>query len=177
MALTVTPGGASDDALLTLAAWKTYAAAQGWTYSGVYTDAQIEASIRRGTVYVEGLGAPSRSGGVRWPGERATSTQRRVWPRTGATYLDGTVIASDVIPGQVGDAVAEAAWYDLNNAGKLQGSVVSGLKSAGAGPARVEFMEGASADDMRSRLAVVSDLLADILRPASFRGDTFALVV
>lgn len=168
MALTVTPGGASDDALLSLAAFQAYCDARGYDYSSFSTTAQ-EQSIRKGTVWVEGVGGPTERLPTRWPGAKTSSTQRREWPRTGAAYVDGTSISSTVVPAQVEDAVAEAAWYDLNNAGELfavlaPSDVVKSESVGGAG-VRVEYRDGADVQAGRKMLTVVRDLLAPVLVP------------
>ena len=60
MTLTVTPGGASDDALLTLAAFKSYADARNWDYSSFDDETAIEPAIRVGTVFVGRRRRPDR---------------------------------------------------------------------------------------------------------------------
>lgn len=170
MALTVTPGGASDDALVSLADFQAYCTARGYAL-GDYTDTQQEQAIRRATVWVEGLGAPKASGFQRWPGARAAATQRRLWPRAGATYRDGTAIPSGVIPAPIEEAVSEAAFFDLGNTGQLHANFTPAeiVSRAKAGPAEVTY-EGAT-DERAARLmlSAVQDLLADILLPESYR--------
>lgn len=167
MVLAVTPGGANDDALLTLAAFKAYADARGMDYSGSI-DTEVEQAIRRATTWVEGLGGPTARLATRWPGIRADPDQRRVWPRSGAAYIDGTGIASDIIPAPVEEAVAEAAFYDLINPGVLHSKITPGdaIKSASAGPAKVEYFgPGDDAMNLRPMLTAVTDLLAGLLTP------------
>lgn len=169
MTLTVTPGGASDDALVTLAAFKAYADARGWDYSAMNDTADLEPAIRRGTVWVEGMGGPTDRLPKRWPGVKASATQRREWPRSGAVYTDGTAISSTVIPPQVEDAVCEAAWFDLNNAGELFATVTpSGVvksESVGSAGVKVEYRDGGDVQAARVMLTSVRDLLAPILIP------------
>jgi len=167
VALTVTPGGASDDALGTLAAFKAYHDARGNDYSA-YSDTAIEQSIRRGTVWVEGLGARTKGRvGSRWPGARASATQRREWPRSGALRVDGTAIASSTIPAEVEEAVFEAAFYDLGNSGLLHATVTPAeiATSEAVGPIKVSYATAEQHHAARVMLTVVDDLLSSILIP------------
>jgi hypothetical protein len=169
MALTVTPGGASDDALLSLAAFKAYADARNWDYSGFDDATEIEPAIRIGTVFVEGVGGPTADLPSRWPGTKASATQRRLWPRAGATDVDGLAIGSTTIPAPVEDAVAEAAWYELNNPGVLHAKITPSevVKQEKVGPLSVTYQDGSTgtAWDYRPMLTVIADLLAAILIP------------
>jgi len=167
MTLTVTPGGASDDSLVTLAVFQAYCAARGHDLAD-YTDTQQEQSIRRGTVWVEGLGARTRGKiGNRWPGQRTTSTQRREWPRSGAVRVDGTAIPGATIPADVADAVCEAAFYDLTNAGLLHQTVTPAeiVTSEAVGPLKVSYATPEQHHAARVMLTVVDDLLQSILIP------------
>ena len=169
MALTVTPGGASDDALATLAEFKAYADARGWDYSAMDDTTDLEPAIRRGTVWVEGVGGPTERLPKRWPGGKASATQRREWPRSGAVYTDGSAISSTVIPAQVVDAVCEAAWFDINNAGQLFATVTpSGVvksESVGSAGVKAEYRDGGDVQAARVMLTSVRDLLAPVLIP------------
>ena len=169
MTLTVTPGGASDDALVSLADFKTYADARGFDYSAMDDTTDIEPAIRRGTVWVEGVGGPSDRLPKRWPGVRAAATQRREWPRSGAAFTDGTAISASVVPAQVADAVCEAAWFDLNNAGQLFATItptdVVKSESVGGAGVKVEYRDGGDVQAARVMLTSVRDLLASILIP------------
>lgn len=165
MALTVTPSGPADDSLVTLAYFTAYCAARGYTLGG--NTASQEAHCRAGTVFVEGLGGPTARMVTRWPGVRSVPTQRRAWPRTVACLTDGTPIDPATIPLQIQDAVCEAAWAEHQKPGSLGAALTlaQSLKSAGAGPAKVEFFGGESVDAMRPTLTAVMDLLADMLIP------------
>jgi hypothetical protein len=167
MALTVTPGGASDDAMLTLSGFKAYADARNWDYSGFDDTTAIEPAIRVGTVFVEGVGGPTAGLSSRWPGKKASASQRRIWPRTGAKDVDGLAIDADTIPASVEGAVAEAAWYELNNAGTLHAQINPSevVKQEKVGPLSVTYQDGSTgtAWDYRPMLTVINDLLAPIL--------------
>lgn len=166
MALTVTPGGASDDALITLADFQSYCASMGHDLTD-YTDTQQEQAIRGGTIWVEGVGAISDRLPTRWPGVKASATQRRVWPRAGATEVDGTAIAVDTIPAAVQEAVAEAAFYDLGNPGVLHAQITpaEAIKQEKIGPLSTTYHDPQAAGDLRAMLTVVDDLLSAILIP------------
>jgi hypothetical protein len=166
MALTVTPGGAADDSLLTLADFETYCTAYGHDVSS-YTDAAKEVALRRGTLWVEGIGARGATRTYRWPGTRATSTQARAHPRTGALRPDGTSLSSTVIWPEVGYAVAEVAVYDLANPTALFTVVTPAAirKHVKVGEIEVEYFKSQRWEDARPMLTAVSDLLSDILIP------------
>lgn len=166
MALTVTPGGASDDALVTLAAFQTYCAARGY-YLDSYVDTEQEQSIRKATVWVEGIGGRTERLATRWPGKKASATQRRTWPRSGAKDVDGLAIDDATIPAAIEDAVCEAAFYDLGNPGVLHAVVTPTevVKQEKVGPLSVTYADGKTSDDARPMLTVVKDLLAGILIP------------
>lgn len=169
MTLTVTPGGASDDALLTLAAFKSYADARNWDYSSFDDETAIEPAIRVGTVFVEGVGGPTADLSTQWPGKKASASQRRLWPRSGAKDVDGLAINDATIPAAVADAVAEAAWYEINNPGTLHSQITPSevIKQEKVGPLSVTYQDGSTgtAWDYRPMLTVISDLLAAILIP------------
>lgn len=165
MALTVTPGGVADDSLATLAQLAAYASSRGYTLAG--DSAAQEASLRVGTVFVEGLGGPTARLATRWPGVRTSSAQRRAWPRTGATLTDGTALDPATIPPMIADAVCEAAYREGAAPGLLTKTInlARMVKSAGAGPAKVEFFGGDDVGDMRDTLTAVMDLLSEVLAP------------
>lgn len=184
MALVVTPGGAVDDSLATLAELAAYAAAFGHDISA-FSEAEKEVSLRRMTLWVEGLGSRSQTNQYAWPGRRATATQARVFPRIGATLADGTAVDDETIPRAVVYAVCEAAVYDLNNPGKLTGATIrpsDNVKKEEIGDLKFEYFEPSSWTDNRTLLTTVQDLLSEILVPerkgcqslmfAAGRGDT-----
>lgn len=166
MTLTVTPGGASDDALVSLTDFQSYCDARGHDYSPYSTDQQ-EQAIRRATVWIEGVGGPTQDLPKRWPGRRASATQRRQWPRTGAKDVDGLMIPDDAIPAAIQDAVCETAFYDLENPDVLHSQVTPTdvVKQEKIGPISVTYADGSKPADFRPMLTVVNDLLASILIP------------
>lgn len=177
MPLVVEDGtGLSDaDALVSLADFQSYCSNRGYDLTGFSNDVQ-ERSIRLATTFIEGLGRRLRDNGSRWPGYRTVATQRRIWPRTDACYQDGTSIAVDVVPAAVAEAVSEAAVYDLNDPGMLNGTLNLSevVSSAGAGPAKVTFRDAKNEKEARTMLFAVQDLLADILLPEEQSQAVFA---
>lgn len=171
MSLTVTPGGASDDALVTLAAFQAYCGDRGFDLA--FIDVEQEQAIRRATVWVEAMGRPTGYLATRWPGAKASAAQRRAWPRAGATYTDGTAIPGDEIPPAVQDAVCEVAFFDLSNPGQLNAAVTpSGViksESVGNAGVKVEYQDGADMHAARVMVVAAYDLLSGILKP-DFRG-------
>lgn len=178
MPLTVTPGGAADDSLITLAFFQTHCANMGYDLAA-YTDTQQEIAIRKGTVYVEGLGVAVGRISSRWPGQISDGAQRRIWPRTNATFVDGVSISSDVIPAQVTEAVAEASFYELGNAGTLSAlinlSKVAQKQSVGGSGLSVTYADSVEYRDARPMLLNVMDLLSGILVP-DVEGPFFAFM-
>lgn len=175
MALTVTPGGPADDSFVTLAYFTAYCASRGYVLGGNATSQ--EAHCRVGTVFVEGLGGPTERLATRFPGVRASATQRRAWPRAGAILTDGTAIDAATIPLQIQDATCEAAWADHQKPGSLGAALTlaRAIKSAGAGPAKVEFFGGESIEALRPTVTAVMDLLADLLVP-DLTGPRFTIM-
>lgn len=168
MVLTVTPGGASDDALVDLADFQAYCSARGYDLDS-YSDADQEQAIRRATVWVEGVGGPTTDLPSRWPGKKASAAQRRLWPRSGAKDVDGLAIDDDTIPAPIEDAVCEAAFYDLGNPGVLHSQITPSevVKQEKVGPISTTYQDGSTgtAADYRPMLTVVNDLLSAILIP------------
>lgn len=169
MALTVTPGGASDDSLVTLATFQAYCDDHGYSLDD-YDDTEQEQSARRATAFIEGVGGQTDTLPLRWPGKRASATQRRIWPRSGARFADGVAIDSTTIPAAVQEAVCEAIYYDLTNPGILHATIVPTdvikSESVSVSGVKVEYRDGLSnLNAARTMLTVVYDLLSDILVP------------
>jgi hypothetical protein len=91
---------------------------------------------------------------------------------------DGTAIDAASIPLQVQDAVCEAAWADHKKPNSLSGALTlaQALKSAGAGPAKVEFFGAADIASMRPTITACMDLLAEVLIP-DMQGPYFGMMV
>jgi len=67
------------------------------------TEAEQEAAMREGALYVD------QTHGPQLPGERVTGAQAREWPREGASYTDGKEIGGDEVPPDYIHATFEAA--------------------------------------------------------------------
>lgn len=97
-------------------ACQAYWASKG--YSGVPTDALLEAA----SVFVDGLGWRMTAHGVpvnRFPGQPASATQERSWPRTGATDAYGNAFDAGAVPLAIEHATYEAAHYESTKSGAL----------------------------------------------------------
>lgn len=171
MAVTVTPGGASDDSMLSLADLETHCTDFGHDISS-YTDPQKEQSLRRMTLMVAGLGTRSATRTLAWPGARATATQAQPWPRTGAYRADGTAIDDETIPREIEMAIAEAVFYDLENPGVLQAAITSPTQSAvtkkKVGDIEIEYAQprdGVAWEMNRPILPIIYDILSGLLIP------------
>lgn len=168
MSLTITPGGASDDAYISLAAYKAYCDARGYSYPA--DDDTIERGIRRATQWVD------NTYGQRFIGCAATVTQALEWPRSYALYR-GAYLDDETIPTQIEQATAEAAKREIATPGTLSPDRKRGgkIKRVKAGSAEVEFADGATADTLYT---IVDGLLRDLagsagssLAGASVRGN------
>lgn len=100
MTLDTTIGGASADSYATLAEYKAYAAAMGWTLDVV--DATNEAYLRRAAMVNDAA--------YIWKGRRASSTQALQWPRDIGEYIDGFLVSDDDIPTPIKKAQMEMAY-------------------------------------------------------------------
>lgn len=148
MALDTTIGGASSDSYATLAEYQAYGAAMGWTLSG--DDSTDEQHLRRAALYIDR--------NYSFPGYQQYQTQALAWPRITSLYVDGWPVDPDIIPQDIKDAQCELAYLikgGLDPFATLEGVI----KSAGAGPARVEFLGGSG----RPRLVAVEGLLGPYL--------------
>lgn len=121
-----------------------YAASRGktaWTGS-VATDAVKDAAVRRGT------DAIAAAYNHRWNVE----------------------FEPDDVPEEVRYAIAEAAIRELTNPGSMQPDRARGgkIKAVGAGSARVEFMDGASAE---TTFTVIEGLLSGLVTRAGATVD------
>lgn len=70
-------------------------------------DADIEASLREATMYLDGVYLNA------WPGSKLTQDQALSWPRIDADS-EGWYIATDIIPQELKDATAELVLLSIN---------------------------------------------------------------
>ena len=119
--------------------------------------AKLEVYLRQGTLLL-GYYAD------RWPGQRATGTQRLDWPRVNAVYLDKSPIDSATVPGIIKDANCEAALHAIANPTQIR-SVVSGqtIKSVDAKGVKVEYFATAEGQVARATFTALDDLLSRLL--------------
>lgn len=158
MALTVTPGGASDDSYITLAAAKAYWDSVGYDYSGS-TDDEIEQALRRATQWIDGVY------GQRFIGTPATVTQALEWPRADAEWR-GEEIDNTIIPTKVANATAEAARREIATPGSLSPDLKRGgyIRRVAAGSAEVEFAPNAPA---QTTFSIIDGILAGLVSSAA----------
>jgi hypothetical protein len=184
-------GLANAESYLSVEDANAYHAARGnaaWTAEG---DNNPEAALRRATAYLDGR---YRN---RWRGWRTHGrAQALEWPRQyvyaygpndddiygyardfayGAPYSD-TAIASNEIPRELKDAVAEAALREIIEPGILTPDITltGRVKSETVGPISTTYADvpyGSAAS--RPIITMIDDLLANLLRPS---GSTVALV-
>lgn len=99
-----------------------------------------------------------------WTGAPATTTQKLAWPRTGMYDANGNAIASNVIPQDLKDALAELAGALGTSDSTLDNDViVQGLSSVKAGSVSLTFK------DMIEK-HVIPDMVMNLM-PASWFTD------
>ena len=160
MTLTVETGAvvSGADSLISLAYWKTYAAAQGWSYTDGTDDVAIEQAIRRASRYV--------SDEFSFKGSTVNADQVFSWPRFGVFDEDGWSVDSDDIPARVERAVAEAAWREFAIADSLRPDVTLSdrVKSERVGPLSTTYADlPTSPSASRPDVKVVRDMLKGLL--------------
>lgn len=152
MTLTVEDGTivANADSYVSLAVYQAYGSARGWTLRD--TDADDEVDLRRAFDAINRL--------WEYKGEEVDLlNQVGKFPRYIIKNRWEYVTPANDIPAKVKDAQCELAY--LVKGGLDPFATVDGvIKSAGAGPARVEFMGGASTP----RLVAIEGLLAPYMR-------------
>lgn len=89
------------------------------------------------------------------------------WPRTGV-YLDGFLLPSDTVPGQIVNAEYEAALaIDAGN--DPAGTMTSGVKREKAGPVEIEYTDSGTSATINRRLdALLRPFLAGGAGGATF---------
>lgn len=148
MALTATIGGTASDTYATLAEYQAYATAQGWTLGA--DDAADEVNLRRAANYIDRESE--------FIGLQQYQFQSRSWPRLVRQLVDDWPIDPDTIPQDIKDAQMELAF--LIQGGLDPFATIEGvIKSAGAGPARVEFLGGSG----RPQIVAINSLLRPYL--------------
>lgn len=172
MALTITPGGATDDAYYSLSGVQAYWDAVGYDYiTDGYTTAQQENAIRRATQWIDG------EFGDDFQGTRTgLRTQALMWPRTGHVDYEGNTVSSDEIPVEIEKATAEAAWRELVVPDSLTPDFVRGdqNKIERVAVIMVEKRLAESVSDVKPILTVVNGILFPLLGQAvSTNGTKF----
>jgi hypothetical protein len=87
---------------------------------------------------------------VEWAGYKTVPTSGLRWPRCGVYDRDGILIAEDVLPEQLLNAVAQIAVFLINNeaasSGGQSSNLPEGIKRVKADVVELEFFESGSAD-------------------------------
>ena len=165
MALIVEDGrGLLDaDSFITLDYGRTYWTSRGYEFS-TCTELQQEAAVRRATHYL--------SESFRWKGLRrydrndSHGYQALAWPRYGVYDREGAYVEDDVIPRELMQATAEAAWYEMNDPEGLQPAYVAHdrVRMEKAGPVAITYdTSRQDAWGARPVLLSVLDLISEFL--------------
>jgi hypothetical protein len=163
MALTVENGTglANADALVSLAAFKSYCDALGLSYAA-YTDTQLEQAIRRASLYL--------TNGFRWKGypvkPRGAGNQALSWPRYDVTDEYGYSVDYASVPAEVANAACEIALREAETPGIMTPDYTPGerVKSERIGPVSFEYdMSVAGAESTRPVLLKVTDMIGKFL--------------
>lgn len=140
MTIIVEDGTAKSDAesYASVANADAYWTARNVTAWGTATTAAKEAALREATLYLEG--------NYRWIGTRTWTTQALSWPRVIREGIDlnGKVLTSLMVPGELLKACCELAYEVISNGSLLPSMDRGGLvKSESVGPLAVVYMDGA----------------------------------
>lgn len=163
-AIDATVGGVSANSYITVAEGDAFAAdvlgTVAWT--AATDDNQIRAL----------LAATARLDELQWIGERAATTQRLAWPRTGAECGEKSY-ADDVIPAEVKRGTFELANLLLTDVtvdpfstvAQVTGELVPGISNQalkavnlGNGALSLDFKDASSAPSVRNALNVLPSL-------------------
>jgi hypothetical protein len=122
-----------------------YAAARGVTLAtGDKTAALVRASMALDALYA-----------LRFPGEKTDYTQDRQWPRTGATWPDGTPISGT--PDQILQATSELAIQELISPGSMTPIVTPGkVKKRARVEGAVDVTYAVDSDVVESQMPVLT---------------------
>ncbi len=152
VSLDATVGGAASNAYLTVAEAQAYydtrLPVSGWDDADdqsvlvMMATRTLDASARPFKTLVPAQGGVPAYYRIRrqWTGSPATTTQKLAWPRTGMYDSNGNLIASDVIPDELKEAVAEfAGQLGLGDRTLDNDVIIQGLTSLRAGSVSLGF--------------------------------------
>lgn len=163
MVLTVTPGSASADSYADTTAAAAYALANGLLFSGETT--ALEAALRRGTAWVDGMFR------ARFPGQRQNGrSQALEWPRKDAYDNEGELVAVSAIPDEIVRATIEASVRELASPNSLSPDVTMGGAKVLTAVDVIKWEvvnRPTKADDYKPTLTVVEGILAPLIGPES----------
>lgn len=131
-----------------------------WTSVSSSPDQGKSAALIRGTAAID---AKYRA---RFPGAKVGGRDQGIqWPRTGAYDADGNEIASDEIPQEYKDAIAEAALRELVEPGSMMPDLERGgdIRSLKAGSVAIEYGGAAPAT---TTFSIIDGILAPLLGSA-----------
>jgi hypothetical protein len=130
MTIDATVGGADANSFATLAEFTAYAALRGWTLET--TDALNEINMLRA---MDALTRKYTSTGY-----KTTEAQALPYPRVTDVYIDGYVVATDIVPQQWKDAEFEMAYLIQGGADPLATVELGAVKvsKVKAGPVESE---------------------------------------
>ncbi len=101
-----------------------------------------------------------------WSGSPSTTTQKLAWPRTGMTDGNGNAIATNVIPQDLKDAVAELAMQLITADRTLDNDVsAQGISSLRVGSIALTFKDQIEAN-------VIPDAVWNLLVPSWVEDET-----
>lgn len=161
MALTV-EDGTGGDTMLSVADFETYCESINYDLSG-FDDTQEEAALRIASTYVTNV--------FQFQGERiGMRVQIQAWPRYNVSTDEGWPVENNVVPREVQWAVAEVAFYELNNPGALNPAVTltDRVTRESVGPIAVEYANmGQDVFAARPTLLKVGEILGPLLSKTS----------
>ncbi len=169
MALTTTPGAANADAYVSLAAFKTWAAARGLDLAA-YADADLEAAIRRATVYLDRAYAGEFDG---YPVNGRA--QALAFPMVGLVDCFGYGVPSETIPREVEEATCEGAAREVAKPGALMPDVKAGggiIQRVKSGDVEVEYASGGEA---YPKFPAIDAALTFLRRSAALASDPYSV--
>jgi hypothetical protein len=160
---------------LTIADWKTYAAARGQSAVAAATDPDLEAALTRGTASTNGRY------GDQFPGAKTGGrAQVEPWPRTGARDRDGTMMADDEIPVEYVYACYEMALRELSAAGSTSpdytanNQIKKTKESIGPLSEETEYKDGGS-DGAQPVYTLIDGIISPILRARALTMSVMAV--